>query len=125
MTHTPPLASQAGFVPPPNRQTAGTPAWLYDEIMRWIEPDLLLNVIPHHDELYGQETAEQREQRMKWYERAFVQFDRICDGFTDQFYAFAQELKHFALDRHRTEETHVNAANLSPVESALTSPLRP
>ena len=63
--------------------------WLYEYIMREIEPDLLLeqSVL---DERYKNESRIDRAARMEHYEQAFKEFDRILGSVT---HAIAMETR--------------------------------
>ncbi len=63
-------------LPPPNPSTPNTEEWLYNEIMRHVEPDLMLNHLPLLDEKYANETPVEHLQRMKNYEDAYRIFDK-------------------------------------------------
>lgn len=66
-----------GFVPPRNIYDPGTPEWLYDEIMRHIEPDLMIEQVPLLDTKYAGESPEQRQDREAAYAQAFQHFDTM------------------------------------------------
>lgn len=125
ITDTDSLASIAGFVPPPNKQQAETPQWLYDEIMRWIEPDLMLNVIPNHQKIYANETQEQRNERMAYYDQAFAQFDAIYSQFSTVFFEQAKELAHVAQAQAHSQEAQAQRDEVQAAEAALNSSATP
>lgn len=52
-----------------------SPEELYDLLMQEIEPDLALGRINTLDEIYKEETSEEREDRLAHYEFAFIIFD--------------------------------------------------
>lgn len=62
---------------PKNPSSPGTSDWLYNEIMRQIEPDLLSTAVGGLAAKYAGETAEQRQHRHDKYEQAYRTFDRI------------------------------------------------
>lgn len=63
---------------PPNPAQPGTPEWEYNEIMRFIEPDLMTSALPHLAEYYASETPAERHARFSAYQRAFIAFDDAC-----------------------------------------------
>lgn len=60
---------------PTNPWQPATPEWYYDEAMRFIEPDLMLNAIGRLEAFYTGETEQERQQRFVRYEQAFAVFD--------------------------------------------------
>ena len=79
-------SQKSTFVPPQNPSKPGTPEWLYDEIMRNIEPDLLTTALSTHDERYNDETKEQRAARLHAYDQAFMIFDNVTGDFEKEFH---------------------------------------
>ena len=63
---------------PLNPSAPQTVEWMYNEIMRHIEPDLLTNVLPQLSEYYAGESAIERHARFSSYQRAFRAFDAAC-----------------------------------------------
>jgi hypothetical protein len=72
-----PTPNPISFTPPRNIYQPGTPEWLYDEIMRFIEPDLMIESVPLLDATYADETPEQKQERQAAYAIAFQNFDRM------------------------------------------------
>lgn len=64
---------------PTNPWPVAAPHWLYDEIMRHIEPDLMIERIPLLDKKYAAETADQHQARMEHYDQAFRRYDAWHD----------------------------------------------
>lgn len=95
---------QSGGQAPQNPSQQGTPEWLYDEIMRHIEPDLLTTVIPTHIEKYKNETAEERKERMTAYDKAFAIFDTVAAEFEGDFHIEYQKVRKDAQEKVATEE---------------------
>ena len=70
MTPTdPPAASPGVQIPTDGKE-------LYDSIMKDIEPDLLMDVIPTLDAKYAGETPEQNAERQARYQKAFTEYDK-------------------------------------------------
>ncbi len=114
-TQTPiPLA-----VPPPNMQAVQSPEWLYDEIMRFIEPDLMLDAIPRLTERYKDETAEERAARMGAYDRAFAAYDQVYAKVADDLMSQAQRLRKQAQASVAVQEEAEQSHDLSDAESQL------
>ncbi len=63
------------FVPPANTYPIHSPEWVYDEIMRHIEPELMLAELPLLENRYAGESEAQKTRRLAGYERAFQVFD--------------------------------------------------
>jgi hypothetical protein len=104
---------------PGNPSLPGTAQWLYDEIMRNIEPDLITTRIIHLDEIYADETESEGKSRMQAYEKAFEIFDAAAMNFEKKFHA---ELGTFRKNAHKTameQERQEKAKNLKNLESTF------
>lgn len=62
---------------PKNPSAPGSSDWVYNEIMRFIEPDLISTSIPTLARKYANETESQRRWRHDKYRRAYALFDRF------------------------------------------------
>lgn len=60
---------------PPNPQKPHSAEWIYDEIMRHIEPELMLDSIPTLEQRYQEESDEDRTARLGQYQKAFAIYD--------------------------------------------------
>lgn len=89
---------------PPNPSKEGTPEWFYDEIMRFIEPDLLTNVIPTHAEKYAKQSKEECVARLTSYEHAFAVFDKASVSVAEEFHAEMKNIRDAAREEVKKEE---------------------
>jgi hypothetical protein len=64
---------------------------IYDLIMGGIEPDLTTDMLPLLDDIYADETEEQRAARARWYDSAF-------DLFAEDYQTFVQGWKKYYAD---------------------------
>ncbi len=62
---------------PKNPSVPGSSDWVYNEIMRFIEPDLISTSIPTLARKYPSESASQRQGRYDKYKKAYALFDRF------------------------------------------------
>lgn len=85
-----------------------TVQWLYDEIMRSIEPDLCTHQIPLLQEKYSHETPREKIFRMRAYELAFALFDacleEIKDDIAIDIASWKQQLRLKALQQEQSEQ---------------------
>lgn len=116
-THTNP----AGQFVPPNLAKLNTPQWLYNEVMRNIEPDLLTDHLPYLDQWYGGETLLQRMQRIASYERAFEIFEEVYPGIEEMYRKEVRGVKNAAHKQAMQLESTERTGEISGAESALSS----
>ena len=107
------------FTPPKNPSQPGTPEWVYNEIMRHIEPDLLTTVIPQHPTMYGSESQQERIGRLKAYEQAFGIFDKAAVDFERRLSADVRALSLKTREAARTQEEREEQADAGTAESRL------
>jgi hypothetical protein len=113
-THPSPDAAVASLPPP-----VSSPEWLYDLVMRNIEPDLTSGEIPLLPERYADESPEDRIERMERYDRAFDLFDLVLQDLSEVFADAAREWKE-EMQRHvQAEEAHERSTELGAAESQL------
>jgi hypothetical protein len=74
--------------PPKNAARPNTPEWMYNEIMRFIEPDLLIENLPLLALWYADESDVARAARLRAYDEAFKTFDA---AFANAKHDIAQE----------------------------------
>lgn len=95
--------------------------WVYNEIMRNIEPDLMLHTISKHGDLYGDESDDEREDRMAAYDKAFMVFDQAYATIEKMFVDEIRKLRREAQSRSQSRERRERQNNLSTFERALDS----
>ncbi len=105
------------FIPPANPSTPGTSQWIYNEIMRNIEPDLMTTNLPTHTKKYKDETQEQRLARMKLYDEAFAVFDAVAAEYEDEFHRDMERTKENAKMTAMRED----AKKLKTIEQEITN----
>jgi len=96
---------QTTFTPLPNPSKEGTPEWFYDEIMRFIEPDLLTTVIPLHAEKYAKQSKEECLARLQAYDRAFEIFDKASQDVAKEYRAGMEKVREEAKEDVQKGET--------------------
>jgi hypothetical protein len=113
----------------PLQTTATTPSPLsfssgeevYDSIMAEIEPDLTHEQIPLLEEIYKDETPDEKEARSARYRQAFEEYDRRYATFELQLQA---NVRSFQIAAMKTAESsaHVqDEAGLAHIESTLST----
>jgi hypothetical protein len=107
--------TQTSTFTPPNPSAPGTPEWVYDEIMRHIEPDLLTAEIAGHPQKYRDETAEQRVARMAHYDKAFAAYDAAADAVEAEFRQEAMQVK----ERSKTALMKEEKQKIDDIESQI------
>ena len=117
-----PKKHTATFTPPSNPSPESTPEWVYNELMRFIEPDLMTTVVPHHAEMYQGESREQTINRMKHYDDAFAAFDVAAKNVEADAFAQVRALKNQAQTEVHSTEQHEHAQEASAVEQLLDDP---
>ncbi len=76
--------------------------WMYDEIMRHVEPDLMLEHIPLLPKKYQEETDAMKEARLQHYDECFAIFDSIYKQVGDMC---TQEVHRLKAEAHNTAIT--------------------
>lgn len=102
---------------PANPSLPGTAQWIYDEIMRFIEPDLLTTRIGFLDEIYANETEDEGKKRMMAYEKAFAIFDKVAEKFESKFNAAVLSLRKGAREQAISEERVEEDKSVLEIES--------
>ncbi len=95
--------------------------WLYDEIMRHINPDLMIERIPLLEKKYASENAMEHEARMGEYQRAFDLYDRIYKDVTNVCADEAHKLKEESRKKAMGKEAAEQGSDIEHVEQKLTS----
>jgi RPA family protein len=108
-----------GYEAPPNPSAPGTPQWHYDEVMRWIEPDLLSTVVPLHPEKYRLETAQQTADRMAHYDKAFAIFDQVTQKLQDEDHAQARAVSAEIRKQSLATEEKERGEDIAKVEKEM------
>lgn len=104
---------------PENQSKPETPEWHYDEVMRWIEPDLMSHMLKTHAERYKNETREQTIARMEQYDRAFAIFDKVVAELAEEDRAFARKIAHIAQKQAHTAEEKERAEDIQKAEDQM------
>ena len=107
------------WVPPGNPSQRGSAQWVYDEIMRNIEPDLITTRIVHLDEMYANETEEEGKKRMQSYEKAFEIFDAVAAQFEKDFHSGVLKLRKDAHAKAIQDERKERDQNAKNIESTF------
>ena len=92
---------------------------IYNALMYDIEPELMTDMIPELDEIYANETEEEREERAERYARAFEMFS---DEFENILALWKTELLTFkkqALASFKTQSTAEDAEHLLNIEHSI------
>ncbi len=93
--------------------------WLYDEVMRHIEPDLMLRSVKTLEGKYLGELDDERSSRMARYEQAFALFDevygKVAKMMMDDTRALKRKMHAVALQKERAE----SAEELESVERSF------
>lgn len=97
--------------------------WLYQEIMRHIEPDLTLQRFPQLDKIYAGESKTNRTKRMKWYDSAFALYDRIFADVSAMYNAEAHSQRHAKHKKAAARETREEGEELEKIETIIDSHL--
>ncbi len=104
---------------PPNTFPVDAPQWLYQEIMRHIEPDLMLGRVEDLDRVYAGETEKEKEERMRCYEEAFALFDRVYADVSTVVGSQARALNRRARGQALAAEGRERGQELDRIESLL------
>lgn len=95
--------------------------WLYDFLMGLIEPDLTSANIGSLDAKYAGETAQEKKEREKRYDAAFVTYNGALRELDSLFAQNAQEVKKEMEAFTRGMEGDENASALQSAEQELDS----
>ena len=106
---------------PPNPSEPNTPEWFYNEIMRFIEPDLILEVIPLLHEFYKDETVEEERERIQGYEEAFHAFDDALEQMSGVFYKEMRDISTQTRKKAFSKEEREKKPKLQHIEHMLDS----
>ena len=97
--------------------------WLYEEIMRHIEPDLTLQRFHKLDKLYATETKKERGERLHWYESAFALYDRIFADVAAMYAKEGRAQKHAVRKKTGAQEHTERSTELQDIERIIDSHL--
>ncbi len=111
--------TQVKLPPPPNLCRTGTPEWVYNEIMRHIEPDLMLEQLPLLDQRYAAETPIDRLKRMKAYDEAFILYDKIFADVSKLYADEARERRFTVRHQEEKRETTEHAGEVQTIEDII------
>lgn len=95
--------------------------WLYDEIMRHINPDLMIERVPLLEKKYLGEAPMEHEARMHEYQRAFDLYDRIYKDVANVCADEAHRIKEDSRATAMGKEAAQQGSDLKNVEQKLTS----
>jgi hypothetical protein len=110
-------------VPPANTYPVDTPEWLYQEIMRHIEPDLMLDRLPKLNSVYAGESKREHAERMQSYEKAFAHFDQIYAKVAAMIARETRKLKERAKGEAHRREGEERGAELRNIEDIINDSL--
>ena len=96
-----------------------TPQWLYEQIMRQIEPDLLPESLSGLQEKYVGETEEEHTVRMQRYEEAFAVFDRSLASLDAHLVTEAREYRVSRQQQSRMHEESESQEELRHIERRI------
>ncbi len=106
---------------PANPSPERTSEWLYNEIMRFVQPDLMTDHLPLLDLKYAGENAFEKAARLFSYEEAFRVFDEISVTATQPLVEEGRKEMH----RHRQalleDERAENVVQLQSLEQSFHS----
>jgi len=97
-----------------------TPEWLYDRLMKHIEPDLTTENIKNLDEKYKGESDEDKELRQESYELAFDLFDVAVEAFEGGILDEVKEWKKAIRERAQEEESLEEEEVMQEIEEEIT-----
>lgn len=84
--------------------------WLYDELMQYIEPELVSTTIGTLDELYKGESPAERKARMEQYAAAFFIFDECLKDLEESLWDDVTTWKVRAMRDARGDDLFLSAA---------------
>jgi len=94
---------------------------LYDELMGAIEPELTSAVIGTLAEKYASETAEQKQQRLAKYEKAFAAYDKAFTEYMQRLNAKVDEFRTLAFRSAESKERVQEEQKLQDLEAQFAS----
>ncbi len=94
---------------PKNPSPERTPEWLYNEIMRYIHPDLMTDRLPYLSLKYSGESECEKAARLSGYDEAFRVFDEVTRDVTKPIVEAGREAVR-RLRSSRAKEEHAQAA---------------
>lgn len=98
-----------------------TPQWLYDEIMRSIEPELVTDMLPTLDTIYAAETSEEHDVRMERYRLAYAAYDDALEQMNRYLFDSLQIEKTVNIRARRSEEEEEASSAISRIDQQLFS----
>ncbi len=109
------------MTPTPTQQAVYTPTAqeIYDMIMGAIEPELLSDMLPALDLLYVNETVEEKEARLAWYDIAFETYDARYTKFMEGWKNYYTDIRKQAARIARTAEERGSQTDTSFIEDSL------
>lgn len=90
--------------------------WLYDFLMVGIEPDLLTQNVAKLENNLARLSPAQRSAKLNYYERAFVELDRVIGLITEHMATEAQEHQSNVRTKLRATEKAERAAEESTLQ---------
>lgn len=92
---------------------------IYNLLMADIEPELMTDILPFLDDIYADESAEDRKARWTWYQRAFEMFTEQYDAFTNACMHYYTDLRSKALATARKRKEGEEDTHLPDISDAL------
>ena len=96
-----------------------SPEEIYNLLMGQIEPDLTTDMLPVLDELYMDETNEEREKRGERYGAAFADFELAYDHFISSCVNFYTDLKKKAKALAQKATKEADTKDMNAIEDSL------
>ena len=97
-----------------SKTAQGTPSWtiedIYNMLMFDIEPELMTNILPDLEELYPNESEEEKKERLARYAKAFeeftMKFEEFMGAWKEQLHDFKKNiLAHFKQESGAQDKT--------------------
>lgn len=107
---------------PLNPSARYSPEWIYNEIMRFIEPELMTDSLPHLAEKYAGETPAENARRMALYDKAFACFDAAYAEVSRIFEQEAMTIKKESRSLAQSAEAEERGDALGKLEDAFDQP---
>ncbi len=95
--------------------------WLYDEIMRNLNPDLMIERIPLLDKKYAGESHEEHAARMQQYQQTFDVYDQVYAQAADLYAQESHRIKENVRAHAMREEAAEQGSEIASVEQKLGS----